>query len=144
MGKRPVVATTGVVYLIGGSEAFRITETRFDTPAPSMPRLLDPDLKRVARHRQVSIKTARDWRDADNRKWHDALCEIGYRPAIEVPAVPLPSQGFFSPSQTAKTAITASTATASPLSDPLHEIELADPWDGKDPFGGVELSEIKP
>ena len=112
-------------------------------PALSMPRLLDPDLKRVARHRQVSIKTARDWRDADNRKWHDALCEIGYRPAIEVPAVSLPSQGFFSPSQPAKTATTASTATDPLSSDPFDGMELTDPFEGKDPFDGFGLSEIK-
>ena len=38
-----------------------------------MPRPLDETLKKVARLRQVSIKTARDWRDSSNDKWFMAL-----------------------------------------------------------------------
>ena len=38
--------------------------------------LLDPNLRRVAKLRQVTIKTARDWRDSENRKWFRALEEL--------------------------------------------------------------------
>jgi hypothetical protein len=131
-----VVATTPAVYSIGWGESFRVTGTRFDSPAQEVPRLLDPALLRVARHRQVSIKTARDWRDSDNRKWHDALCEIGYLPAIEVPAAPLPSHGFFDASIPAETATTAKTATDPSLDDPFEEVEL------EDPFEGVDLADL--
>ena len=41
-----------------------------------MPRSLDETLKKVARLRQVSIKTARDWRDSSNDKWFMALEEL--------------------------------------------------------------------
>ena len=41
-----------------------------------MPRSLDETLKKVARLRQVSIKTARDWRDSSNDKWFLALEEL--------------------------------------------------------------------
>jgi hypothetical protein len=41
-----------------------------------MPRPLDETLKKVARLRQVSIKTARDWRDSSNDKWFMALGEL--------------------------------------------------------------------
>ena len=41
-----------------------------------MPRPLDETLKKVARLRQVSIKTARDWRDSSNEKWFLALEEL--------------------------------------------------------------------
>jgi len=41
-----------------------------------MPRPLDETLKKVARLRQVSIKTARDWRDSSNDKWFMALEEL--------------------------------------------------------------------
>lgn len=37
---------------------------------------LDYNLRRVAKLRQVSIKTARDWRDGGNRKWLSALEEL--------------------------------------------------------------------
>lgn len=108
-----------------------------------MPRLLDPALVRVARHRQVSIKTARDWRDSDNRKWHDALAEIGYLPAIEVPAVPV--GGFFGKPEASTpdhTADKATTAT-SPNPDPFNGLELVDPFEGQDPFAGFSLDEVK-
>jgi hypothetical protein len=107
-----------------------------------MPRLLDPALVRVASHRQVSIKTARDWRDSDNRKWHDALAEIGYLPPIEVPAVPV--RGFFDKADPspAHTATTADKAT-SPNPDPFNGLELVDPFEGQDPFAGFSLDEVK-
>ena len=41
-----------------------------------MPSPLDETLKKVARLRQVSIKTARDWRDSSNDKWFMALEEL--------------------------------------------------------------------
>ena len=37
---------------------------------------LDFNLRRVAKLRQVSIKTARDWRDSENRKWFLALEDL--------------------------------------------------------------------
>lgn len=41
-----------------------------------MPNWLDPRLCQVAKLRQISIKTARDWRDSENHKWTKALAEI--------------------------------------------------------------------
>jgi hypothetical protein len=41
-----------------------------------MSRLLDYRLRLVAKLRQVSIKTARDWRDGGNRKWDKAIKEL--------------------------------------------------------------------
>ena len=41
-----------------------------------MPRRLDYRLGQVAALRQVSIKTARDWRDSQNKKWAKAISEI--------------------------------------------------------------------
>ena len=37
---------------------------------------LDFNLRCVAKLRQVSIKTARDWRDGGNQKWDSALTEL--------------------------------------------------------------------
>ena len=47
-----------------------------------MPRPLDERLKKVAFSRQVSIKTARDWRDSSNDKWFMALKEIEAQDAV--------------------------------------------------------------
>ena len=53
-----------------------------------MPRRLDERLKMVAFSRQVSIKTARDWRDSSNDKWFVALAEIEAQDAvIDMPPV---------------------------------------------------------
>ena len=53
-----------------------------------MPRPLDETLKKVARLRQVSIKTARDWRDSSNDKWYMALEELKTEDvAIDFPEV---------------------------------------------------------
>ncbi|MFZ4600405.1 MAG: hypothetical protein ACOYNN_17330 [Terrimicrobiaceae bacterium] len=41
-----------------------------------MSRLLDYRLRLVAKLRQVSIKTARDWRDGGNKKWDKAIKEL--------------------------------------------------------------------
>jgi hypothetical protein len=41
-----------------------------------MPRRLDYRLGQVAALRQVTIKTARDWRDSENKKWATAISEI--------------------------------------------------------------------
>jgi len=37
---------------------------------------LDINLRRVAKLKQVTIKTARDWRDSENLKWFNALEEL--------------------------------------------------------------------
>ena len=42
----------------------------------SMSYPLDINLRRVAKLRQVTIKTARDWRDSENLKWFTALEEL--------------------------------------------------------------------
>jgi hypothetical protein len=47
-----------------------------------MPRPLDETLKKVAHLRQVSIKTARDWRDSSNNKWFLALEELNAEDAV--------------------------------------------------------------
>ena len=39
-------------------------------------------LKKVAHLRQVSIKTARDWRDSSNSKWFLALEELMAKDAV--------------------------------------------------------------
>ena len=41
-----------------------------------MPRRLDYRLSQVAALRQITIKTARDWRDSENKKWATAISEI--------------------------------------------------------------------
>jgi len=48
----------------------------FDTPLLLVSYPLDFNLRRVAKLRQVSIKTARDWRDSENRKWFLALEDL--------------------------------------------------------------------
>ena len=48
-----------------------------------MPCRLDYRLRQVAALRQVSIKTARDWRDSQNHKWEEALAEIAKQDARE-------------------------------------------------------------
>jgi hypothetical protein len=47
-----------------------------------MSRLLDETLKKVAQLKQVSIKTARDWRDSSNDKWFLALEELKAEDAV--------------------------------------------------------------
>ena len=51
-------------------------DTPFDTRSPHMSYPLDFNLRRVAKLRQVTIKTARDWRDSENHKWFKALEEL--------------------------------------------------------------------
>jgi hypothetical protein len=41
-----------------------------------MARPLDYRLKQVAALRQVSIKTAREWKQGANKKWFDALAAV--------------------------------------------------------------------
>ena len=48
----------------------------FDSAPLTMSYPLDFNLRRVAKLRQVTIKTARDWRDSENWKWFKALEEI--------------------------------------------------------------------
>ena len=47
-----------------------------DSVRKLMPRRLDYRLSQVAALRQVTIKTARDWRDSENGKWATAISEI--------------------------------------------------------------------
>jgi len=56
-----------------------------------MSRLLDYRLRLVAKLRQVSIKTARDWRDGGNKKWNKAIKELR-RAGVFVPE---PNASFF-------------------------------------------------
>lgn len=80
---------TLVVYSSSASKTFRIAVTTdtladtcqgntsaFDIAGFAMSYPLDFNLRRVAKLRQVTIKTARDWRDSENRKWFQALEEL--------------------------------------------------------------------
>ena len=55
---------------------FQILEGNVDSGRVLMPRRLDYRLSQVAALRQVTIKTARDWRDSENKKWATAISEI--------------------------------------------------------------------
>ena len=44
--------------------------------APGMPKYLDYRLRQVAELKQVTIWTARSWRDSGSKKWHDALAAV--------------------------------------------------------------------
>ena len=70
------VEATGVIYLIVTSKSIVSWRHTFDTPLLLMSYPLDFNLRRVAKLRQVSIKTARDWRDSENRKWFLALEDL--------------------------------------------------------------------
>ena len=67
------VETTPVVSL---SVPFKTFKGNVDSIRKLMPRRLDYRLGQVAALRQVSIKTARDWRDSQNKKWAKAISEI--------------------------------------------------------------------
>ena len=47
-----------------------------DVPFSDMGKYLDYRLKQVAELRQVTIWTARSWRDSGSKKWHDALAAV--------------------------------------------------------------------
>ena len=47
-----------------------------DTAGIDMARPLDYRLKQVAALRQVSIKTAREWKQGANKKWFEALAAV--------------------------------------------------------------------
>lgn len=64
------------IYLIVTSKSIASRRHTFDTPLLLMSYPLDFNLRRVAKLRQVSIKTARDWRDSENRKWFLALEDL--------------------------------------------------------------------
>ena len=64
------------IYLIVTSKSIVSWRHTFDTPLLLMSYPLDFNLRRVAKLRQVSIKTARDWRDSENRKWFLALEDL--------------------------------------------------------------------
>ena len=66
-----------MIYLSTASKSIAsYRDTRFDTASLSMSYPLDINLRRVAKLRQVTIKTARDWRDSENLKWFTALEEL--------------------------------------------------------------------
>ena len=70
---------TGGIYLSLASKSIASrgdTPLAFDTPLLLVSYPLDFNLRRVAKLRQVSIKTARDWRDSENRKWFLALEDL--------------------------------------------------------------------
>ena len=68
---------TGLIYLIVASKSIvSCGDTRFDIAPLSMSYPLDINLRRVAKLRQVTIKTARCWRDSENLKWFTALEEL--------------------------------------------------------------------
>jgi len=67
------VVDTFVVPLCTASQ---ILKGNVDSSCMLMPRRLDYRLSQVAALRQISIKTARDWRDSENKKWATAICEI--------------------------------------------------------------------
>ena len=71
------VEATGVIYLSMASKSIAsYRDTRFDTPLLLVSYPLDFNLRRVAKLRQVSIKTARCWRDSENLKWFLALEDL--------------------------------------------------------------------
>jgi hypothetical protein len=55
---------------------FKTFKGNVDSDRKHMPRRLDYRLGQVAALRQVTIKTARDWRDSENKKWATAISEI--------------------------------------------------------------------
>jgi len=55
---------------------FKTFKGNVDSARKLMPRRLDYRLSQVAALRQVTIKTARDWRDSENKKWATAISEI--------------------------------------------------------------------
>ena len=65
--------TTPVVSL---SVPFKTFKGNVDSDRKLMPRRLDYRLSQVAALRQVTIKTARCWRDSENKKWATAISEI--------------------------------------------------------------------
>jgi len=67
------VVDTSVVSLCTASKNLK---GNVDSVRMLMPRRLDYRLSQVAALRQISIKTARDWRDSENKKWATAISEI--------------------------------------------------------------------
>ena len=55
---------------------FQTLEGNVDSTSKLMPRRLDYRLGQVAALRQITIKTSRDWRDSENKKWATAISEI--------------------------------------------------------------------
>ena len=71
------VEPTGTLYSIPALKSIASRETPALTSLPlSMSYPLDINLRRVAKLKQVTIKTARDWRDSENLKWFNALEEL--------------------------------------------------------------------
>lgn len=98
-------------------------------PARYMSRLLDYRLRLVAKLRQVSIKTARDWRDGGNRKWDKAIKEL--RKAGH--SIPDPNSSFFDQVREAEDTI-----------DIPDIPEIPDPFTGLESFTLESLSKTLP
>ena len=67
------VITTAVDF---SCTPFKPLRGNVDSLGKLMPRRLDYRLSQVAALRQITIKTARDWRDSENKKWATAITEI--------------------------------------------------------------------
>jgi len=61
---------------------------------PGMPKYLDYRLRQVAELKQVTIWTARSWRDSGSKKWHAALAAVE-RENEKRKAKGLPQLGFY-------------------------------------------------
>jgi len=69
------VATTPVDFLSVALKSFKEGE-RVDEASPDMPKYLDYRLRQVAELKQVTIWTARAWRDSGNKRWFEALAAV--------------------------------------------------------------------
>jgi hypothetical protein len=69
------VATTRVDFLSVTLKSFK-EGGRVDDAFPYMPKYLDYRLRQVSELRQVTIWTARSWRDSGSKKWHEALAAV--------------------------------------------------------------------
>lgn len=99
-------------------------------PALNMSRLLDYRLRLVAKLRQVSIKTARDWRDGGNKKWDKALKELR-KAGVFVPDL---NKSFFDLAK----------EDALEIPDIPEIPELPDPFQGLEDFTLESLSKTLP
>ena len=69
------MATTAVDFLSVALQSFKEGE-RVDEASPDMPKYLDYRLKQVAELKQITIWTARSWRDSGNKRWFQALAAV--------------------------------------------------------------------
>ena len=71
--EKTAVKTTHEAYSFSH---FQTLKGNVDSIRKLMPRRLDYRLTQVAALRQITVKTARDWRDSENKKWATAISEI--------------------------------------------------------------------